>query len=333
MGLRVVSVKHIVIGIAVGATVATLAGIAPFTGVAAATESSAEATTATTPDPNPTPNPTPTPTPPAHRPRPPLVLQPAGLHNFATTSRWVVLHRGSRVIQTLIITPKVTNGVIVPAIEFAHGWDSNPVVYINMLRAWASTGCLVIAPRSPGMARGSGLLPSSPAISRQIRDLPAVLTQVLAMKMNVVINRKEIAVAGHSDGGTSVATMAFNRGYSDRRIAAYLVLSGGTSPENSGRRHTDANTRPVFIADSYADQFNNWPSAATFFRQADGRKVLVGVGRGETHLTPWAVVTPFNERLWLATVDFVRWAATGTGAALTQMVKALRLSGFGVNLD
>jgi dienelactone hydrolase len=265
-------------------------------------------------------------------PPPPQLVQLAGPHHYSISTRWVVLHRGTRVIRTLLITPHVARGAIVPAIEFAHGWDSNPTVYLNLLRAWASAGFFVIAPTSPGMARGPGLLSTPAAVSEQMADLPVVLTQVLAMQTDVVVNPRQIALAGHSDGGITVATMAFNRGYRDSRISAYLILSGGTTAQNSGPSHTRTNSKPVFIADSYADQYGNWPSAGTFFRQARGPKVLVGIGRGETHLSPWAVASAFNEDLWNSTVDFARWAFTGSGTARTQMIAALHVPGFGVSL-
>jgi len=261
------------------------------------------------------------------------VLSLRRLHEFATTTRWVVLHRGARVLRTMLVVPRVSAGVEVPAMEFAHGWNSNPIVYASMLRAWASAGFLVIAPTSPGMARGRGLLSQGAASARQAADLPAVLTQVLRIKLPVVVNRTQIALAGHSDGGSTVATLAFNRGYRDRRIDAFLIFSGGRTSINAGRREWRGNTEPVFIADSYADQFDDFPSAGGFYAQARAPKVMVGIGRGERHLPPWSVASPFNQELWNATVDFASWSFTGSGASLRAMREDLRLRGFGVRLD
>jgi dienelactone hydrolase len=263
----------------------------------------------------------------------PFVLTLHRVHNFATSTRWVVLHRGSRVLRTMLVIPRVTAGVVVPAIEFAHGWDSNPTVYASMLRAWASAGFLVIAPTSPGMSRGPGLLSQGAASARQAADLPAVLTQVLNLTLPVLVNRSEIALAGHSDGGSTVATLAFNRGYRDRRIDAYLIFSGGRTSINAGSAERRANNKPVFIADAYDDQYGDFPSAGGFYRQARPPKVMVGVGRGEAHLPPWTDATLFNQALWNATVDFSSWAFTGHGASLHAMLNDLHLRGFGVHLD
>jgi hypothetical protein len=258
-------------------------------------------------------------------------VQPIRLHNYATSTRWVVLHRGARVLRTMIITPTVTPGVMVPAIEFAHGWNSKPAVYAAMLRAWASAGCVVIAPTSPGMARGRGLINGDGPIAAQTADLPVVLTQALALHLNVVINPAEIALAGHSDGGSSVARMAFNRRLTDPRITAFLIFSAGRDGENSGRRFVRTNARPVFIADSFGDQYGDYPSARAFYREAAGPKILVGIGAGETHLPPWSVATPRHLAIWSAAIDFVRWTCSGAGADRRAMLGVLHRPGLSVN--
>ena len=262
-------------------------------------------------------------------PRPPSVGL-FGLHHFATTARWVNFRRGERTLPTLLIAPRVPAGTTLPAIEFAHGWNVTPRSYVRMLVAWASAGFLVIAPTSPGMASGGALTSEETAISGQIADLPAVLTQALAMKSPIVINRKAIVLAGHSDGGTSVATAAFDPHYTDHRVAAYLIFSWGTNP--SDFRRIFKNKKPVFIADSYRDQFDLWPYSRELFQLARGPKVLVGIGRGDTHLPPWSVDTPFHELLWSATVSFSLWSITGSPAAHTQMLNDLRRFGFSTSL-
>jgi hypothetical protein len=263
-------------------------------------------------------------------PLPSLTL--AHVHNFHTVTRWVTFRRGRRVLSTMIVLPVVSRGISVPVMEFAHGWHSNPRVYASMLRAWASAGFLVISPTSPGMARGKGLLPQGPASVLQAGDLPVVLTDVLAMALPVVPNAQEIALAGHSDGGCTVADMAFNARYRDARIDAYLIFSGARTNLNYGRKFFHANPKPVFIADSRADEFGDFAEVAPLYRQSRAPKVLVTIGRGERHLAPWSVSTLFHQRLWNATVDFSSWAFSGRGTALESMIGDLRTPGFGINL-
>jgi hypothetical protein len=133
-----------------------------------------------------------------------------------------------------------------------------------------------------------------------------------------------VVYAGHSDGGDAVAAMAFNPRLQDRRARGYLVLSGGTDAEDTFRR---SNVTPVFIADSYADEFHNWPSAQRFFDLACAPKVLVGIGRGESHLQPWVEPTAFNIALWQGAVDFSAWTFTGDPASRARMAADLDETG------
>jgi dienelactone hydrolase len=265
-------------------------------------------------------------------PGPPPTLTLRHVHNFPTVTHWYRLHRGPRVLDTMVVTPKVSVTVPIPVIEFAHGWHSNPRVYATMLRAWASAGFLVISPTSPGMARGPGLLAQGAASIKQAADLPVVLTHVLKMRLGVTPDPKRIALAGHSDGGCTVADMAFNRRYRDDRVDAYLIFSGAQTPINAGPGLLRANNAPVFVADSRADQFGDFPSSAAIYRAARTPKIFVAIGRDETHLPPWSVSTLFHQRLWNATIDFASWAFTGQGVALERMVADLHTRGFGVNL-
>lgn len=266
-------------------------------------------------------------------PSPPTTLALAHVHNFRTATRWVTFRRGARVLPTMIVVPVVSPGVRVPVMEFAHGWHSNPRVYASLLRGWASAGFLVIAPTSPGMARGKGLLQQGPASLLQAGDLPVVLTDVLRMPLPVIPDPTEIALAGHSDGACTVADMAFNPRYRDARIDAYLIFSGARTNINYGPAHYHANPKPVFVADSRDDEFGDFTEAGPLYRQARPRKVFVAIGRGDHHLAPWSVSTVFHQSIWNATIDFASWAFTGRGSALETMIADVHTPGLAVNLD
>lgn len=257
----------------------------------------------------------------------------AHVHNFRTVTRWVTFRRGARVLPTMIVLPVVSPGTTVPVMEFAHGWHSNPRVYASVLRGWASAGFLVVAPSSPEMARGKGLLPQGAASLRQAGDLPVVLTDVLRMSLPVTPDTSEIALAGHSEGACTVADMAFNPRYRDPRIDAYLIFSGARTSINYGRARFHANPKPVFIADSRDDEFGDFAEAGPLYRQARGRKVLVAIGRDDRHLAPWTVSTLFHERIWNATIEFASWAFTGRGSALEALIADVDTPGLAISLD
>lgn len=266
-------------------------------------------------------------------PSPPMPLALAHVHNFRTVTRWVTFRRGARILPTMIVMPVVGPGVSVPVMEFAHGWHSNPRVYASLLRGWASAGFLVIAPTSPGMARGKGLLQQGPASLLQAGDLPVVLTDALRMPLPVIPDPSEIALAGHSDGACTVADMAFNPRYRDARVDAYLIFSGARTNINYGPARYHANPKPVFVADSRDDEFGDFTEAGPLYRQARPRKVFVAIGRGDHHLAPWSVSAVFHQSIWNATIDFASWAFTGRGSALEAMIADVHTPGLAVNVD
>ncbi len=251
---------------------------------------------------------------------------------YRTSEKWVVVNRGARKIRVLLVLPAVPVGSDVPVIEFAHGWNTTPQMYRALLIAWSSAGMLVIAPMSPGMARGTTFASESRAITAQIRDLPVVLINILALHLPVDIDSTRIALAGHSDGGTSVATIAFNPTFHDSRIGAFLIFSGGTSRANSGPTAWRGNVAPVLVADSLADQYGNWPCAVRFYRQAAAPKVRVAIGHHEQHLPPWTTPTALHRRIWSATVHFVEWAFSTDPTALGAMRHDLSVSGVGMKV-
>ena len=260
----------------------------------------------------------------------PLPLAVPG--TYQTSEKWVIVTRGARQIRVFLVLPKVPVDRAVPVVEFAHGWNATPLMYRALLTAWSSAGMLVVAPMSPGMARGTAASSQSHAIGAQIDDLPVVLTDVLALSLSVHADSTRIALAGHSDGGTSVATIAFNPTFHDSRIGAFLILAGGTSRANSGPMEWRGNTAPVLIADSVADQFGNWPCAVKFYRQAAAPKVRIAIRQHEQHLPPWSTPTALHRRIWSATVHFMQWGFSKNPRMIGAMHHDLSISSVGINL-
>ena len=243
----------------------------------------------------------------------------------STSVQWITLHRGARVLRTLVISPRVPPHTVVPLLIFAHGWRNNPQGYLTLLTAWASAGFLVVAPTSPGMALGYPLDSETAGNQAQLDDLPSVLSTMLSTKHTLTIDRSEVVYAGHSDGANAIATLAFNPSRHDGRARAFVILSGQKVPNND--QWSGTNKRPVYLADSYNDEWGLWPSSVYFFSHARGPKVLVGIGRGERHLPPWTVPSTFHHAIWQSTIDFCRFSFTGQMSARAAMMHDLALEG------
>jgi predicted esterase len=255
----------------------------------------------------------------------------ARVGTYKLGSLWITVTRGTRHLRTLIVYPREPRGLRLPVLVFAHGWDNDPGGYLPVLKGWASAGIVVVAPTAPGMAKGLPLIDEQVANTEQLADLPVVLTKVLRWHLPVLLDPEEVAYAGHSDGALAVAAMALNPTYHDRRACAYFLLSPGVDKRDGA--HDDANVVPVYVADSYRDQYGLWPSARYLYGIAARPKALVGIGRGETHLSPWVDRDGFTIALWQSTVDFYRWALTHAPRDRARVLRDLAIRGFGVTVD
>jgi pimeloyl-ACP methyl ester carboxylesterase len=194
-----------------------------------------------------------------------------------TPARGEVPAHAGRVLVTDIFRPERPAGQL-PLVVFAHGWDSDPNVYLPLLNTWAAAGYLVAAPVLPDSA---DTLPGSPVSNypAQAGDLSFVITQLLGGVAGPV-DPNEIAVAGHSDGGTDVALMALNPAYADHRIRAYLSLSGEIPTGVAGPWGVPT-PGALFVAVGTADQYGLAAASEQVFDTAQMTKAMVTVAGGD----------------------------------------------------
>ena len=266
----------------------------------------------------------------------PIAPQPrfTTIGRYHVHQRWVTLWRGDRALPTLLLVPDVSPSTPVPVMVFAHGWNNEPSGYLDFLTAIASSGIIVAAPTSPGMAAGYPLLPIAEADPTQVADLRSVLTQVLALNLGLALDRSAIIEAGQSRGALSVVTTAFNPSHLDARVRAFVSLSALDGSLDSARNSSfaDDNSAPIFFAGSYSDEYGLWPDSQRLFNSASAPSGLLGIGRGESHLSPWQDSTGFHVAIWQAIVDFCRWVTAHDLAARQRLVSDTHLSGLDLTL-
>jgi len=224
-----------------------------------------------------------------------------------TPARGDVPAHAGRVLVTEISRPEGPTGPL-PLVVFAHGWDSDPNVYLPLLDAWAGAGYLVAAPVLPDSA---DTLPGSPVSNypAQAEDLSFVITQLLEGSAGAV-DPNRIAVAGHSDGGTDVALLALNPAYADHRIRAYLSLSGEI-PSGVAGPWGVATGGTLLVAVGSADQYGLAPRSEQVFNTAQMTKAMVTVAGGD-HLDTYISPSPLAAAVREETVRFLD-AALGRG--------------------
>ena len=246
----------------------------------------------------------------------------------ATPARGPVAAKPGRVLRTIIRRPAGVSGPL-PLVVFAHGFDSEPEVYEPLLDAWASAGYMVAAPECPGSARD---LPGDPVpdYAAQARDISFVITSLLGGNAGAV-DPGEIAVAGHSDGGTAVTIMALNAAYADARVKAYLNLAGQIPPDVEGPWATRSTPGALLVAVGDDDQYGNLALSTAMFDTAKMPKALLTVPGGD-HLDTFVAPSPTAQAVRAATTRFLGAVFAGGAPALTPAQIGDALTGSGTPL-
>ncbi|MBV9798684.1 MAG: hypothetical protein JO039_11625 [Solirubrobacterales bacterium] len=262
---------------------------------------------------------------------------------FTDNSRHVTLPGGGRVprrLETVIRYPALGGPSQIdirgappasvdgpfPLIVFAHGFRATPDTYSRLLRAWARAGYVVAAPifpltnaRAPGGADEYDLV-------NQPKDMSFVISRLLVRNaagygvLSGLINPNQIAVAGHSDGGSTALAVAYNRHYVDHRIRAAVILSGAEIPGVYGYDFP-APSPPLLAVQGTADTSNVPASTRAYFRIARPPKFLLWL-LGAGHGPPYISEQPQLGIVERVTIAFFEAYLKGVTGAISRMWNA-----------
>jgi dienelactone hydrolase len=238
---------------------------------------------------------------------PPARRLPVGtIGSYAVADRSLVLVdrsrariAGRRVLPTLVrypVIPATAGGGrlargLFPLVVFAPGYLQCQGSYSSLLRAWASAGYVVAAVEFPRTSCQAGR-PDESDLVHQPRDMAYVISALLAISgrahgpLSGLVNPAEIAVAGHSDGGDTVAALAANTCCLDHRVAAAIVLAGAEWPPMGGS-YFPKGTPPILFVQGDSDNIN-FPADSLMMYQADttGPRFYLDL-YGAGHLPPY----------------------------------------------
>lgn len=194
-------------------------------------------------------------------------------HRFGVGSRWMTFTEpaytaidgspvAARRLLVQVRTPRRRGSAkgLFPMIVFAPGFMQCGRPYADLLDSWAKAGYVVVVVNFPG----SDCLVPNPTeddMLNQPRDMSFVITRMLALSrakhgpFSRLLNPRQIAIAGHSDGGDTVAAVTLNSCCTDHRVKAVAVESGAKWPKMRGSYFAGPAV-PVLFSQGSADTIN-----------------------------------------------------------------------------
>jgi len=214
-----------------------------------------------------------------------------------------------------------------PLILFAPGYRQCSASYSILLREWASAGYVVAAVNFPRTSCNVAA-PDEVDLVNQPADVAFVIRRLQQMSslpgslLSGVVSSTKVAVAGHSDGGDTVAALAAMSCCRYSGLRAALVLSGAEWPAFAGHWFS-APTVPMLFVQGTADTINP-PAASMHLYQSDrtGIRYYLQLS-GAAHLSPYEGHSPPEPIVARATIAFLDKYLAGDGSS----VGALQSSG------
>jgi len=215
---------------------------------------------------------------------------------------------------------------------FAPGFMQCGGPYSDLLEAWASAGYVVAVVDFPRTDCRVGAAAYEPDLVNQPRDMSYVLSRLLAQStrpdgpLSGLLNRHEIAAAGQSDGGDTVAALAANACCADRRLKAAAVLSGAEWPPMPGR-YFPQGAPPMLFVQGSADAINPPWTSLQLYRADHARARHYLDLFGITHMTPYAGTNRIERLVARVTLAFFDRYVLGQDDALAVMEREGNVTG------
>jgi dienelactone hydrolase len=251
-------------------------------------------------------------------------------------------HLGERSLLTVIRYPAGRDspgswptGGPFPLVMFAPGFRQCSGTYENLLQAWASAGYVVVSVDFPRTSCQVASTAYEPDLVNQPGDVSYVLGRLLALNAQPDdffagrLNPHEVAAAGQSDGGDTVAALGAGSCCRDHRLKAVAVLSGAEWPPMPGT-YFAGGTPPMLFVQGSADTINPPWTSVQLYRADRSRSRYYLDLFGADHMVPYTGDSPVERLVARITLAFFARYVLGDKGALTTMARAANGSGIAV---
>jgi hypothetical protein len=214
-----------------------------------------------------------------------------------------------------------------PLLVFAPGFMLCSGAYWSLLQAWVSAGYVVAAVNFP--RTDCHVAAYEADLVNQPRDMSYVISRLLALSaqprdlFSGLLDGHEIAAAGHSDGGDTVAALAANGCCTDHRLTAVAVLSGAEWPAMPGRYFPPgaSGTPPMLFVQGSADTINPPWTSLQLYRADENRARYYLDLFGEDHTTPYVGTNRVERLVARVTLAFFNRYVLGQASAQAMMAR------------
>jgi fermentation-respiration switch protein FrsA (DUF1100 family) len=248
-------------------------------------------------------------------------------------------HLGERSVLTLIRYPVGQGssrswpaGGPFPLVMFAPGFQQCSDTYEHLLQSWASAGYVVASVDFPRTDCLVGSAAYEPDLVNQPGDVSYVLNRLLALNAQPHgflagrLNPHEVAAAGQSDGGDTVAALGGNTCCQDHRLKAVAVLSGAEWPPMPGT-YFAGTAPPMLFVQGSADTINPpWTSVQLYRADRASARYYLDLF-GADHMVPYTGDNPVERLVARVTLAFFSQYVLGHAGALTTIRHSADSSG------
>jgi dienelactone hydrolase len=218
-----------------------------------------------------------------------------------------------------------------PLVVFGHGFAVTPALYARLLRSWARAGYVVAAPVFPLANANAPGGPNESDLPNQPADMRVVISSLLAASkassgpLSGLIAKRQIAVAGQSDGGDTALAVAYDPRFRDPRVGAAMILSGAEIP-GIGAFQIAPGGPPLLATQGTADTINPPSATRAFYDSAPPAKYLLAL-LGASHLPPYSSQEPQLSVVERVTIAFIDHSLKHIPGSLHRLLSAGRVPG------
>jgi dienelactone hydrolase len=227
--------------------------------------------------------------------------------------------------------PAATAGAPFPLIVFSQGYDTSVGAYAALLDAWTRAGYVVAAPTYPHTDPSAPGGPNESDIVNHPADLRYVISTLVAQAdsgggpLAHLVDTREIAIAGQSDGGDVSLAVAANSCCQDPAVRAAVILSGAEYPGFGGAYYRSPSP-PLLVTQGDQDSINLPGCSVALYDQAPAPKYYVDL-LGATHLPPYVEPGPARSYIAEAAVKFLDDYLKGRPSGLRALLRARGAAG------